>query len=68
MGYFKKLLSAGEKAALSEAIENYRRAYVPRSVPVTLLNHYVRTYAEPYLATQWYLNPHPVDLKLRDHA
>jgi len=28
----------------------------------------VRKYDEPYLKTQTYLDPHPVELKLRNHA
>lgn len=68
MGYFKKVLAAGEKAELLEVIGNYHRGYVPLIVPVTLINHCVRMYGEPYLAAQWYLHPHPIDLKLRNHA
>jgi uncharacterized protein YbgA (DUF1722 family)/uncharacterized protein YbbK (DUF523 family) len=68
MGYFKKLLSADEKKELLDVIDAYHRAYVPLVVPVTLLNHYVRKYGEEYLAAQWYLRPHPTDLKLRNHV
>jgi len=35
---------------------------------VTLINHYVRKYRQPYLANQVYLHPHPLDLKLRNHV
>jgi uncharacterized protein YbgA (DUF1722 family) len=68
MGYFKKQLSQDEKQELIEIIDRYRKEYVPLIVPVTLLNHYVRKYEQPYLAQQVYLNPHPVALKLRNHA
>jgi uncharacterized protein YbgA (DUF1722 family) len=68
MGYFKKQLSPDEKQELLEIIDRYRKEYVPLIVPVTLLNHYVRKYEQPYLAQQVYLNPHPVALKLRNHA
>jgi uncharacterized protein YbgA (DUF1722 family)/uncharacterized protein YbbK (DUF523 family) len=67
MGYFKKQLSADEKAEILEIIENYRNGYVPLIVPVTLLNHFVRKYDQPYLKQQTYLNPHPAALKLRNH-
>lgn len=40
----------------------------PLVVPVTLVNHYVRKNGESYLAGQVYLNPHPLELKLRNHA
>ena len=68
MGYFKKQLSSDEKQELLEIIEQYRQEYVPLIVPVTLLNHYVRKYKQPYLAQQVYINPHPIALKLRNHV
>jgi len=68
MGYFKNNLSGDEKQELLEILDRYRRELVPLIVPITLLNHYVRKYEEPYLARQTYLNPHPVELKLRNHA
>jgi uncharacterized protein YbbK (DUF523 family) len=34
----------------------------------SLLNHYIRKFNEPYLKTQYYLNPHPLEPKLRNHA
>jgi uncharacterized protein YbgA (DUF1722 family)/uncharacterized protein YbbK (DUF523 family) len=68
MGYFKKLLSTDEKQELLEIIRQYHSGYVPLIVPVTLFNHYVRKYKQPYLQNQTYLNPHPVALKLRNHA
>lgn len=67
-GYFKKQLSRDEKQELQEIIEQYRRALVPLIVPVTLINHYVRKYKADYLDRQYYLNPHPLELKLRNHA
>ncbi len=68
MGYFKKDLSREEKQELIEIINNYKAGYVPLVVPVTLLNHYVRKYDQPYLKSQVYLNPHPVELRLRNHV
>ncbi|MEJ2093331.1 MAG: DUF523 and DUF1722 domain-containing protein [Syntrophobacterales bacterium] len=68
MGYFKKDLPAEEKQELLEIIDNYRQGYVPLVVPVTLINHYVRKYRQPYLAEQFYLHPHPVELQLRNHV
>ncbi|HBI16343.1 MAG TPA: DUF1722 domain-containing protein [Desulfobulbaceae bacterium] len=68
LGYFKTVLSAEEKQELLDLIENYRKGYYPLIVPITLINHYVRKYNEKYLARQHYLNPHPTELKLRNHA
>jgi uncharacterized protein YbgA (DUF1722 family)/uncharacterized protein YbbK (DUF523 family) len=67
-GYFKKNLSPDEKAELLENIESYHAGLVPLIVPVTLLNHYVRKYRPKYLLDQIYLNPHPLELMLRNHV
>jgi uncharacterized protein YbgA (DUF1722 family)/uncharacterized protein YbbK (DUF523 family) len=68
LGYFKEQLSADEKQEVLEIFDRYRREFVPLIVPVTLLNHYVRKFDQPYLKQQVYLNPHPIALKLRNHA
>jgi len=68
MGYFKKILTPDEKQELLEVIEQFRSYYVPLIVPLTLFNHYIRKYDQPYLQSQFYLNPHPTELKLRNHA
>ena len=68
MGYFREQLSSDEKQELLEVIENYRKGYIPLTVPITLINHYVRKYDQPYLKKQVYLNPHPLDLQFRNHA
>ncbi len=68
MGYFREQLSSDEKQELLEVIENYRQEYIPLIVPITLINHYVRKYDQPYLKQQVYLNPHPLELQLRNHV
>ena len=67
-GYFKKKLTPDEKQELQEIIEQYRTSLIPLIVPITICNHYVRKYNEEYLQNQWYLNPHPIELKLRNHV
>jgi len=68
MGYFKEQLSADEKKELLEVIEVYRKGYTPLIVPITLIQHYVRKYDQPYLKEQVYLHPHPLELQLRNHV
>ena len=68
MGYFKEQLSSDEKKELLEVIDHYRQEYIPLIVPMTLLNHYVRKYDQPYLKEQVYLKPHPLELQLRNHV
>ena len=68
MGYFKKHLSADEKAELLESFTAYRQGTLPRLAPLTLLGHYARKYTVAYLQNQTYLHPHPLELTLRFHA
>jgi uncharacterized protein YbgA (DUF1722 family)/uncharacterized protein YbbK (DUF523 family) len=67
-GYFKDQLTPEEKAELLDIIEQYRTELIPLIVPATLLNHYVRKYGQKYLADQFYLHPHPIELRLRNHV
>ena len=68
IGHFKNMLSSDEKQELLYIIDQYRRRLVPLVVPVTLVRHYVRKYGVAYLARQVFLNPHPVELMLRNHV
>jgi len=67
-GYFKDRITADEKVELLEIFDLYRKELVPLIVPITLVNHYVRKYNQPYLRNQYYLNPHPIELQLRNHV
>ncbi len=68
LGYFKKQLSSDEKQEMLGVIADYRAGLIPLIVPMTLLNHFVRKYKQPYLQQQVYLCPHPLELKLRNHV
>lgn len=68
LGYFKKDLDPWEKQEILEIIDKYRREFIPLIVPITLISHYVRKYDQPYLKEQTYLNPHPIELQLRNHV
>lgn len=67
-GYFKKVLTPAEKKELLDIISHYHRGLVPLIVPTTLMNHYTRKYENSYLKRQFYLNPHPLELMLRNHV
>jgi uncharacterized protein YbgA (DUF1722 family) len=67
-GYFKKQLTPEDKRELFEVIDQYHKGYIPLIVPITLINHYVRKFDESYLKNQFYLNPHLVELMLRNHV
>ncbi|MBI9078013.1 MAG: DUF1722 domain-containing protein [Desulfatibacillum sp.] len=68
MGYFKKQLTGDEKQELLELLDQYRQGYAPLIVPVTLIKHFARKYGQDYLQQQIYLNPHPLELGLRNHG
>lgn len=66
--YFKKRLTAPEKNELLSVIDNYHRGLVPLIVPLTLITHFARLFDVGYLLDQVYLNPHPKEVMLRNHA
>jgi uncharacterized protein YbgA (DUF1722 family)/uncharacterized protein YbbK (DUF523 family) len=68
VGYFKSRLTTDEKAELLDVIADYHRGLTPLIVPLTLVKHYVRIFDIRYIRDQVYLNPHPKELMLRNHA
>jgi len=68
MGLLKRHMSEAEREELLQVIGSYSEGLVPLIVPVTLLNHYVEKYDQSNLKDQVYLRPHPLELKLRNHA
>jgi len=68
MGFVSEGLDAADRAELLRVIEDYRRGLVPLVVPLTLLKHFLRRVGSPYVAGQVYLDPHPRELLLRNHA
>ena len=66
-GFFKKDLDADDKKELQEVIHAYRTEEVPLIVPITLLKHYLRKFPNEYIAGQYYIQPHPKELMLRNH-
>ena len=67
-GYFKKQLTFGERAELANLIHDYRKGLVPLVVPLTLIRHFARLYDIEYLKGQYFLDPHPRELMLRNHV
>lgn len=66
MGYLKRDLDAEDRAELLETIQHYRDGLVPLVVPITLLRHHFRRHPAPYVERQHYLDPHPMELMLRN--
>ncbi len=66
MGYLKNYLDGDDKQELLEVLEKYRQGQVPLIVPITLLKHYLRKHPQPYIDRQYYMNPYPEELMLRN--
>jgi len=69
MGFFKEDLDRDDKGELLEVIEAYRKELVPLIVPMTLIQHHLRRHPNDYISAQcaqYYINPHPRELMLRN--
>jgi len=65
-GYLKTRIDGDDRQELAESIEAYRREEVPLVVPMKLLRHYFRRNPDHYIDRQWYLDPYPESLGLRN--
>lgn len=68
LGYLRGLADDADRKELAAIIGQYHDGHLPLIVPVTMLRHYVMKYEIEYLRDQYYLDPHPIELKLRNHA
>lgn len=68
LGYLRGLADDGDRQELAALIGQYHQGLVPLIVPVTMLRHYILKHDIAYLKDQYYLAPHPLELKLRNHA
>ena len=66
-GYLKRSIDAGDRGALAALIEEYRTGAVPLVVPIRLLRHHFRRSPDRYVEMQYYLEPYPDALGLRNH-
>jgi uncharacterized protein YbgA (DUF1722 family)/uncharacterized protein YbbK (DUF523 family) len=66
MGFFKADIDSDDKAELLDLIDAYRQEQVPLLVPMTLIRHHLRVHPNDYLSGQYYINPHPRELMLRN--
>ena len=64
-GYLRDLLPAPQRRELERAIEDYRRARVPWTVPAELIRHHARAQGVSYVQGQVYLEAHPAELMAR---
>lgn len=67
-GHVKKRISSAEKREISAAIEDYRATRIPLIVVISLLKFLVAAHDVEYVRGQLYLEPHPGELRLRNHV
>jgi uncharacterized protein YbgA (DUF1722 family)/uncharacterized protein YbbK (DUF523 family) len=65
-GFLKEHIDAQDEEELLEIIRAYGLGQLPLIVPITLVKHHLRRFPNPYLYGQYYLNPHPTELMLRN--
>ena len=66
MGYLKTKISGDDKQELIEVMDKYRLGQVPLIVPITLMKHHLRRYPDDYINRQYYMDPYPEELMLRN--
>lgn len=67
VGYFRQLLSADARRDVAAAIGDYQRGLVPLVLPARLIRHYAQIHDIRYLTRQFYLDPYPQELMLRNN-
>ncbi len=68
MGSLIKRIGAEEQRDLQQSIDDYQKQMLPLAVPLALLRHYSRLHPTAGLERQVYLDPHPQEWMLRNHA
>jgi uncharacterized protein YbgA (DUF1722 family) len=67
-GFLRDLADPEDRREIEGVIDDYRAGLVPLVVPISLFRHHVRRFRVPWLQEQTYLEPHPKELMLRNHA
>jgi len=66
MGFFKNQLSEDDKQEMLDLLDAYRLGQLPLIVPITMMKHHLRRFPHPYVEQQYYMNPYPEELMLRN--
>lgn len=62
LGYISDKLSAKEKARFLESLRGYQEMVIPLSVPLGMMDSWIRRFGEKRLAEQVFFHPYPRDL------
>jgi len=68
MGYLKKQIDKEDKVELLNLFERYAKGEIPLVVPITMLKYHFRKNPQDYINEQFYMNPYPENLMLRNHV
>lgn len=66
LGFLKKTIDQKNRSDILDVIKSYRQGEVPLVAPLTLLKHYIPRCGGPYINTQNYFDPYPLELGLRN--
>ena len=66
LGFISRQISDDDRGELVQLIERYREGIIPLIVPLTLFNHHLRRQPNGYAERQYYLQPYPQELALRN--
>ena len=68
LGRLRARLDVGDRRALRRAIDDYAAGLLPLVVPIALIRHHVARLGVDELGAQFYLEPDPKELMLRNRA
>lgn len=68
IGLLKDSLTLEERELLQSSLLKYRKGDIPFIMPITLINHYAMKYDKEELLSDYYVNPEPLELKIRNHV
>jgi len=62
LGFFKDQLSLEDKKVIHEMITDYKNNLLPYSVPLKMIEFFIKKYQQPYLLNHYILDPYPKSL------
>jgi uncharacterized protein YbgA (DUF1722 family) len=67
LGRLRGVLTKEEREEIVDAVGHYGLGRLPLVVPLALLGRCIKRYGLSLLEGQYFINPHPVELLLRNH-
>lgn len=66
-GRLRRAMDADARQEISDLMQAYRMGRAPLHAPTSVIYHHARRLGMQYLLDQWYMNPSPMELILRNH-